>query len=80
MRGYHAVDSHYFYGEMGMITYNDIKMAVDFFNSVRVPANKPMETLQAYADLCAAQARAIENYARVVNRLKDELDTLRGVK
>lgn len=63
-----------------MIKDDDIKMAISFFDSVHVPANKPMETLQAYADLCAAQARAIENYAKVVNQLKEELDTLRGAK
>ena len=59
---------------------NNVKMAIDFFDSVRVPANKPLETLQAYADLCAAQTRAIENYARVVNALKDELAALKGAK
>ena len=59
---------------------DNVKMAIDFFDSVRVPANKPLESLQAYADLCASQARAIENYARVVNALKDELDALKGAK
>lgn len=59
---------------------DSVKMAIDFFDSVRVPANKPLESLQAYADLCTAQARAIENYARVVNALKDELDTIKGAK
>jgi len=56
------------------------EMAKNFEDSKRIESNKPMESLQEYVDLCAAQARAIENYARIVNKLKDELDKLKGLK
>ena len=56
------------------------EMAKNFEDSKRIESNKPMESLQEYVDLCAAQARAIENYARIVNKLKDELDKLKESK
>lgn len=56
------------------------EMAKNFEDSKRIELNKPMESLQEYVDLCAAQARAIENYARIVNKLKDELDKLKELK
>ena len=56
------------------------EMAKNFEDSKRIESNKPMESLQEYVDLCAAQARAIENYARIVNKLKDELDKLKEAK
>ena len=56
------------------------EMAKNFEDSKRIEPNKPMESLQEYVDLCAAQARAIENYARIVNKLKDELDKLKESK
>lgn len=78
--GHYVTYTYRFNSEVDMISDDDIKMAIDFFDSVHVPTNKPMDTLKVYTDLCAAQARAIENYAKVVNQLKDELDTLRGAK
>jgi hypothetical protein len=57
----------------------NIKMALNFEDSKRID-NKPLESLQEYVELCAAQARAIENYARALNILKDELDKLKGAK
>ena len=56
------------------------EMAKNFEDSKRIESNKPMESLQEYVDLCAAQARATENYARIVNKLKDELDKLKESK
>jgi hypothetical protein len=56
------------------------EMAKNFEDSKRIESNKPMESLQEYVDLCAAQARAIENYARALNILKDELDKLKEAK
>ena len=37
-----------------------------------------MDELKKYADLCEAQQRSIENYARVINALKDDFDKLQG--
>ena len=37
-----------------------------------------MDELAKYIELCAAQQRSIENYARVVNALKDDFDKLQG--
>jgi hypothetical protein len=59
---------------------NEIKMALNFDDAPRPDTNMAMATLRAYADLCAAQARSIENYARAVNKLKYELDKLKGAK
>lgn len=59
------------------------EMAKNFEDSKRIESNKPMESLQEYVELfelCKAQARAIENYARIVNKLKDELDKLKELK
>lgn len=56
------------------------EMAKNFEDSKQIESNKPMESLQEYVDLCLAQARAIENYARIVNKLKDELDKLKESK
>lgn len=57
----------------------NIKMALNFEDSKRID-NKPLESLQAYEELCAAQRRSIENYARVVNKLKDDIDSIVKVK
>ena len=37
-----------------------------------------MDELKKYADLCEAQQRSIDNYARVINALKDDFDKLQG--
>jgi hypothetical protein len=76
VRGHYAVNTYYFYSENVM----KVKMAKNFEDSKRIESNKPMESLQEYVDLCDAQRRAIENYARIVNKLKDELDKLKGTK
>jgi hypothetical protein len=56
------------------------EMAKNFEDSKRIESNKPMESLQEYVELCKAQARAIENYARIVNKLKDDIDSIVKVK
>ncbi len=37
-----------------------------------------MDELKKYAELCKAQQLSIDNYARVVNALKDDFDKLQG--
>ncbi len=37
-----------------------------------------MDDLKKYAELCKAQQRSIDNYARVINALKDDFDRLQG--
>jgi hypothetical protein len=37
-----------------------------------------MDELAKYIELCAAQQRSIDNYARVINALKDDFDKLQG--
>ena len=37
-----------------------------------------MDDLNKYVDLCEAQQRSIDNYARVINALKDDFDRLQG--
>ena len=76
MRSNFVVNTYYFYSEDVM----KAEMALNFEDSKRIESNKPMESLQEYVDLCAAQTRAIENYARIVNKLKDELDKLKVAK
>jgi hypothetical protein len=56
------------------------EMAKNFEDSQKIELNKPMEILKEYVDLCDAQTRSIENYARVVNRLKDDIDSIIKVK
>lgn len=56
------------------------EMAKNFEDSQKIELNKPLSSLQKYVDLCDAQRRAIENYARALNILKDELDKLKESK
>lgn len=37
-----------------------------------------MDELAKYIELCEAQKRSIDNYARVINALKDDFDKLQG--
>ena len=37
-----------------------------------------MDDLKKYVELCNAQQRSIDNYARVINALKDDFDKLQG--
>ena len=37
-----------------------------------------MDDLKKYVELCEAQQRSIDNYARVINALKDDFDRLQG--
>jgi hypothetical protein len=39
-----------------------------------------LESMKEYSDLCDAQTRSIESYARVVNKLKDDIDSIVNVK
>lgn len=69
------VNTYYFDSENVMQT----KMALNFDdNSHKVIT--ALESMKEYSDLCNAQTRSIENYARVVNRLKDDIDNIVKVK
>ena len=37
-----------------------------------------MDDLKKYVELCEAQQRSIDNYARVIKALKDDFDKLQG--
>lgn len=37
-----------------------------------------MDDLKKYVELCEAQQRSIDNYARVINAFKDDFDKLQG--
>lgn len=75
MCSHHVINTYYFYSENVM----NVKMALNFDdNSHKVIT--ALESLKEYSDLCNAQTRSIENYARVVNRLKDDIDSIVKVK
>lgn len=55
------------------------KMALNFEDSDHKVITA-LESMKEYSDLCDAQTRSIESYARVVNRLKDDIDSIVKVK